>query len=488
VWKAERRSELTQDGPCWEPERRDWLILGLLSLSFALFFQLGVPLRASFGARITADEPFYLLTTESLLVDRDLDLTNQYAQQSYWRFFDHEDPLWYQSVPARSGAILSPHNAGLSVLVLPAYALGGLDGAKGFLGALAGLTLGWTYLLTQRVTGLRGASAVAVVLLGFAAPWFIYATQIYPEAPAGLLVVVLVWWLLGPRHRSWVGILPAGLLVALLWLGSKYAPLAAVLAMLTLVRLDRSARLWFLVALGGLGLHYAILHLWIYGGLTPYAVNTLYAGSSTVELVGAHFELGNRLYRLLGLWVDREFGLLRWAPALALAAPGIWLLGSRPGPARWLVLLPFGVVFLVATFLTITMRGWWFPGRMLIVGLPLLAPLMALTIQRLAERRVGLVCLLGLALATLETTLRLWQSARAGQVTLAVNPFEIPGIWLNGTASIFPLYTEYGLDTLLLSVLWTVLLVGAVLSPALVRSRWGLRRSMDSGQPAGAAP
>jgi hypothetical protein len=99
-----------------------------------------------------------------------------------------------------------------------------------------------------------------------------------------------------------------------------------------------------------------------------------------------------------------------------------------------------------------------------------------------------LICLLGLALATLETTLRLWQSARAGQVTLAVNPFEIPGIWLSGTAAGFPLYTEYGLDTLLLSVLWAAVLIGAVLSPALVRRGWGLRHSTDAGQPAGAAP
>ena len=96
----------------------------LLAISLALLFQLGVPFRGAFGARVTGDEPFYLLTTVSLLQDGDLDLTNQYASEAYRSFWATACRCGRQSAPTPDGRLLSPHNVGLSVLVLPAYACG----------------------------------------------------------------------------------------------------------------------------------------------------------------------------------------------------------------------------------------------------------------------------------------------------------------------------------------------------------------------------
>lgn len=110
------------------------LVAIIVGLAIACFNQLGVPLRASHAARVNVNEPFYLLTTVSLLRDGDLDLRNDYALQRYRVWFDHPDELWHQSVPTADGRILSPHNAGLSVIILPAYAYGGVDGVKAFLG------------------------------------------------------------------------------------------------------------------------------------------------------------------------------------------------------------------------------------------------------------------------------------------------------------------------------------------------------------------
>ena len=45
----------------------------LLSVAYAF----SVDIRATRGASITVDEPFYLLTTQSLLADGDFDLRNQ---------------------------------------------------------------------------------------------------------------------------------------------------------------------------------------------------------------------------------------------------------------------------------------------------------------------------------------------------------------------------------------------------------------------------
>ena len=57
---------------------RQWLAVTVLIIAASLFFQLGVSLRATHSARVNVDEPFYLLTTVSLLEDGDLDLINDY--------------------------------------------------------------------------------------------------------------------------------------------------------------------------------------------------------------------------------------------------------------------------------------------------------------------------------------------------------------------------------------------------------------------------
>ena len=94
-----------------------------LSLLLCVAYAFSLDMRATRGASISGDEPFYLLTTQSLLADGDFDLTNQYEARSYESFFDHPDGLWYQSVPKpEDGQLLSPHN--------PGFGLGGLAGAQ----------------------------------------------------------------------------------------------------------------------------------------------------------------------------------------------------------------------------------------------------------------------------------------------------------------------------------------------------------------------
>ena len=57
-------------------------------------YSFSIDMRATRGASITGDEPFYLLTIQSLLADVDFDLANQYETRSYESLFDHPDELW----------------------------------------------------------------------------------------------------------------------------------------------------------------------------------------------------------------------------------------------------------------------------------------------------------------------------------------------------------------------------------------------------------
>lgn len=430
-----------------------------------LLYQLAVPLRATHAARVNVDEPFYLLTTVSLLMDGDLDLANDYALRRYRAFFDHPQELWTQSAPTADGRLLSPHGVGLSVLVLPTYALDGVDGVKRWLTVLAAAAFALAAVLAGRLAGRPWPAALAALAVGAGAPAFVYSAQVYPEMPAALVVTVCLLVVLSVRWSATRAAALAVGVTALLWLGAKYAPLGAVLAAAGLWRGGWTAR----AALGGLlaasGAAYTWFHVATYGGLTPYAVNALYAGSDDLSLVAQHAAFGDRLYRLAGLWVDREFGLVRWAPVLALVLPGLWLLPLRRMPAAAL-LAAIAVQVTVAAFFSITMRGWWFPGRMLVAVLPLLAvPLACLLAAQSRRARIGVLAA-GTGALTLATTLALWHAAAGQQVVLAVDPFDLAWPVFQAVAPAFPLYTSYEPMTWLLTGAWALAAVGLCVAGA----------------------
>jgi len=149
----------------------------------------------------------------------------------------------------------------------------------------------------------------------------------------------------------------------------------------------------------------------IYGGPTPYAADV--AGETATD---ASFPLGylERSYRLVALMIDRDYGLLRWAPFFVLAGAGLWLTyrARREGLTRAIPSLraaertatmcaaALGAQLLVAAFLAPTMFGFWFPPRHLLAGLALAVPLAAWGLRRLPRT--------GTALAALSVAASVW--------------------------------------------------------------------------------
>ena len=186
--------------------------------------------RATRGVSITADEPFYLVTTQSLLQDRNLDLRNQYRARSYEAFFDHPGGLWTQYAPLADGRELSPHNVGLSVLLLPGFAISGLVGAQVQLVLIAALTWALAYVLALRLTGARPWLVwLATALVALSATGYIYSSEVYPEIPAGLVLVGVLLLTIGPDRPSVRRVAAVVVLLSTLpWRGAKHAPLAAL--------------------------------------------------------------------------------------------------------------------------------------------------------------------------------------------------------------------------------------------------------------------
>ena len=153
-------------------------------------YAASIDIRATRGASITGDEPFYLLTTQSLIEDRNLDLTRQYELHSYESFFDHPDGLWMQSSVRENGKLLSPHNPGLSILIIPGFVIGGLIGVQIQMMIIAALTFSLSYILLVKIIGRFWISWFTTIGVAITATAFIYSTEIYPEFPAALSLII----------------------------------------------------------------------------------------------------------------------------------------------------------------------------------------------------------------------------------------------------------------------------------------------------------
>lgn len=349
-------------------EWRQLLAVCLLGALVAVLTGTGIATRATYGAQTSGDEPQYLLSALSLWEDGSLDISDEVEDERYREF--HEADLPEQTLLLEDGSRKSPHDPLLPLLLAVPMGLGGWVAAKAALavlgGALAALTL-WTARNRLGVSPRTAFATVAVFALS--PPLAVYSTQVYPEIAAALALLAGLTAVLGPfQLRGRIVFTIA--VIALPWLAVKYVPVAAVLAVAGLVKAGRGRRLALVATLAAAGAVYALGHLAIYGGLTAYAAGDHFVAGELTAL-GDNVNLWGRSTRLVGLLVDSAFGIGVWQPAfLLLPLVAGWVLGRQwKGLGAAAALLGSG--WLVATFVALTMHGWWFPGRQLVVVLPL---------------------------------------------------------------------------------------------------------------------
>jgi hypothetical protein len=331
-----------------------------------------IAVRATDGARTTADEPQYLLTALSLGEDRNLDVRDERAAERHREF--HEAGLPVQENLRPDGSRVSPHDPLLPALLALPMVVGGWVAAKLTLAAAAGvLAAAMLWVAVRRFDVPLPVALLAVGTYSLAAPLAIYGTQVYPELPAALAVTVAIGALAGPLDRRAVALL-GGAVLALPWLAVKYLPVAVALVAVSAVRLwlrDRRALALLTVGLGAGAVLYLVAHQAWYGGWTAYAAGDHFVAGE-FGAVGFHPDYGGRAHRLAGLLVDRGFGLAAWQPAFLLAAPALAALVRRR-PTGWSALLvPLTAGWLTATFVALSMHDWAWPGRQVVVVIPCL--------------------------------------------------------------------------------------------------------------------
>lgn len=313
------------------------------------------------------DEPHYLMVAESLLRDHDVELERDYAEGRYRAFYRSQPTLApHYLVRGRQGQVYSLHALGLSLLVLPAYALGGYAAASFFMALLATLVAVETRRLLR--TWLPGSPTAELMawLLALGPPLIGFAGLVFTEVPAALALVFALNRLGRPRELGLGCALAVGLALAFVpWLNVRYLPFPMlVLAYAAWGRPRGRTFAALLLPLCASALASAFYHHALYGFFDPTRVYGRRPDFGWARVPG----------NLEALFLDQEFGLLPYAPALVLALPGLWRLLCRQGLRRaFAVASPVAVVLLTAVSWSMWWGGFTPPARFLVPVAPLLA-------------------------------------------------------------------------------------------------------------------
>ena len=328
------------------------------------------------------DEPQYLMVAESLLRDHDLALDQDFKEARYTAFFSR--PLRPDfRVRGPEGQVYSLHALGLSLLILPAYALGGYPGASFFMAFLAALLMREIRRLLSRVTADERLAEGTAWLVGLSPPIIHFAGLIFTEVPAALLLCAGLRT--GVFGRTRVSSMAAALCAATLpWLNVRYAILSAAIVVGLGLRGWREpagdqspaarVRAWFapLSILIGSALALGLYHFELWGFFDPRRV---YGRNR-------EFSLDLLPEGLPGLFFDQEFGLFVYAPIFALSIAGIVHLWRSHRAFAASGLLAFAGVVATAGAWPMWRGGFNPPARFLVPLVPFLAAGLALSLKR----------------------------------------------------------------------------------------------------------
>ena len=364
------------------PPRRQVFVLFCAAV---LIYNAGSQLMISNGVSFGGDEPHYLLITHSLLKDGDFDLANNYAQRDYGRFLVPNATVEAHVLPGtKPGGRFSYHAPGVSILLLPFYALGTFFGKSvliffihfgmSLFGALFGVQM---FLFARQEWRRNGLALGLWALFSFTSPVLFYSIHVYPEIVAALFAFTVFRLVRFSPKLSRTKLLVCGfLLSSFIWLHAlKYffilSPLFLyVLWVLIKKQRARSDIAFFLGPFALILILYFYFQFSIYGSLNPVFVFKQGAmvqpqNVGFLETLLTRIPIRFRVDTLLGYFLDQRDGLLFYAPVYFFAFLGLVELIRRKRRDFWLLLFITGPYVFVSAFLT-QRAGYAPPGRPLV--------------------------------------------------------------------------------------------------------------------------
>lgn len=416
----------------------------------------------------TADEPHYLLLTHSVAFDHDFDLANNYARGDYKRFYPPELPRRdHHTVVNARGQEVPVHDVGISILLVPAYALARRIGAMLELNLFGALLALGIFVLGTKLGTSPSAALVAWALFAFTSPLIVYSSQIYPEiAGAALTLWAMVAYFRFTEYGEQKYLLASASALALLpWLSVRYwLILAPVLAIMALeLRVSGRGGTSLLKKLGLLGVP-LLLSVGIFAAFDFYWYQTTIPNAGYILLLRPRPSLltPDLLPGLPGLLFDRAFGLLTTAPVYLLAMAGAWVLCRRQPWRGALITAPALAYILLAALNRFWYGGWAPPPRYIVTGVAIIAPLAAIVLsQRTPRLLVALLAAWSFFIAAAFTAFPLTRYTYWRVNSGALSDFLAPTLGFHFGA-VFPSFMRASRWDYLLCMLWAVVALGCL--------------------------
>ena len=349
----------------------------------------------------TGDEPYYLLTTHSMVVDRDISIGENHKNRDYRHFYPGILP-GRATVGADGVRVIPAQGIGLSFFLVPFYYVGTRlfpESLVPFLRlsicAIASLCVFFLLKLAKHIDPSSNLGLHWILGISLASPFLFYSNLFYPEIFACFFMLLAMHELFQTeKHPLRAAIVLACIPALLIWFHPKYLVLGIGVLSIAAHRFFRLGSepndkikkgipyFYMVISLAGMLSFFLFLHR-EYGSWSP---DIIYGGDRRdVGMLEILRQEGvKRLYIMIrmffGFWIDQRFGIVPYAPIYLAAIPAFfWVLKKRKTEAY-----PALILFLIHGLIlswSSPLGGFAPPSRHFVVIIPLLSIPTLLLIQ-----------------------------------------------------------------------------------------------------------
>ncbi len=294
----------------------------------------------SFNGKImfSGDEPHYLVISNSILYDFDINVSNNYTRNRIENFWKSKRRLPYHGYYGIKGKkyIYSFHFPGLSILTLPFFAFAEIVKQKTFYFFIIRIGVVFWALLSAlqffellKNLKLNENEAVLLTILTFSlSPYLFFGTHLFPT----IFIVFFLLYAVNNLFFERKNYLKASIALSIMvWLGLKATIIIGGLGIaLLLIEKKELFKIKKILSFLPLLFSYGLLFYWVYSAYGTFSLFSIYNGVLTPEKKKYLYEL--ILYKIpftvrfdsfLNYFFDQRDGLLFYFPVFFFIFPAL---------------------------------------------------------------------------------------------------------------------------------------------------------------------